>query len=328
MTVLKTVPTLPRRAAPMALADGVEIAVVIPCYNEESAIGAVVSGFRAALPQATIYLYDNNSDDDTVPVGREAGAIVRHERQQGKGHVVARMFADVDADVYVLVDGDDTYDPNDAPFLIQHLLDHRLDLVNGQRQGGHERHGHSFGNWLFNRIIGCVFGSRFEDMLSGYKVLSRRFVKSFPALATGFEIETELTVHALRLRMPVAELPTAYRHRRAGSVSKLQTVRDGLRILWAIFVLIKGERPLAFFSAAFAALAALAIVLAAPVVVTYIETGLVPRLPTAVLATGIMLLAFLSLVCGFVLDTVTRGRSEMRRLHYLRLPAPGDGREG
>ena len=307
----------------MALADSVEIAVVIPCYNEERAIGAVVSGFRAALPQATIYVYDNNSQDNTAPVGQEAGAIVRHERQQGKGHVVARMFADVDADVYVLVDGDDTYDPKDAPFLIQHLLDQRLDLVNGQRQGGHERHGHSFGNWLFNRITGCVFGNRFEDMLSGYKVLSRRFVKSFPALATGFEIETELTVHALRLRMPVAEQPIVYRGRHQGSVSKLHTVRDGLRILWAIFQLVKGERPLAFFAGVFGGLIALSSALGTPVVLTYLQTGQVPRLPTAVMTMGIVVLAFLSLASGFVLDTVTRGRTEMKRLHYLSLRAPG-----
>ncbi len=308
----------------MGLADGVGIAVLIPCYNEERAIGAVVSGFRAALPQARIYVYDNNSQDDTAAVGRAAGAIVRHERLQGKGHVVARMFADVDADIYVLVDGDDTYEPADAPFLIRYLIDNRLDLVNGQRQGGHERRGHSFGNGVFNRITGWVFGSRFEDMLSGYKVLSRRFVKSFPALATGFEIETELIVHALRLRMPVAELPTLYRRRPHGSASKLHTVRDGLRILWAIFLLVKGERPLAFFTAMFAAFAALAGALGTPVVLTYVDTGLVPRLPSAILTMGIVVLAFLSLACGFILDTVTRGRTEMKRLHYLSLPAPGE----
>ncbi len=308
----------------MLLTDSVDIAVLIPCYNEEGAVAKVVAGCRAALPRARIYAYDNNSRDNTAAVARAAGAIVRRERLQGKGHVVARMFADVDADVYILVDGDDTYDLRDAPILVQHLLDNRLDLVNGLRQGVHDRLGHRFGNDLFNRIVGWVFGSRFDDMLSGYKVFSRRFVKSFPALATGFEIETALTVHALRLAMPVAELPTAYRPRAAGSVSKLHTVRDGLRILWAIFWLIKSERPLAFFSAMFAALAALAIVLAAPIAATYFDTGLVPRLPTAVLATGVMLLGFLSLVCGLVLETVTHGRLEMKRLHYLGLPAPGD----
>jgi glycosyltransferase involved in cell wall biosynthesis len=324
MTVLKTVPTPSRRAAPLALADSVEIAVLVPCYNEERAIGAVVAGFRAALPKARIYVYDNNSQDNTVAVGREAGAIVRHEKLQGKGHVVARMFSDIDADIYVLVDGDNTYEPADAPFLIQYLIDNRMDLVNGQRQGGHQRRGHSFGNGLFNRITGWVFGSRFEDMLSGYKVFSRRFVKSFPALATGFEIETELTVHALRLRMPVAELPTVYRRRAQGSESKLHTVRDGLRILWTIFLLVKGERPLAFFASVFALLTALSIAFGTPIVLTYFQTGLVPRLPLAVMTMGIVVLAFLSLASGFVLDTVTRGRTEMKRLHYLNLPAPGN----
>jgi len=324
MTVLGTLAKPPPRSAPLTTLDGVDIAVLIPCYNEERAISAVVAGFRAALPKARIYVYDNNSRDGTAAAARAAGALVRYERRQGKGQVIARMFADVDADVYVLADGDDTYDPGDAPTLVRHLLDHRLDLVSGLRQGTHQRSGHRFGNELFNRITGWVFGGGFIDMLSGYKVFSRRFVKSFPALATGFEIETALTVHALRLRMPVAELPTAYRHRPAGSVSKLHTVRDGLRILWAIVALIKDERPLAFFGAAFVALAALSIALAAPIAVTFVETGLVPRLPTAVLATGVMLLAFLSLVCGLVLDTVTRGRSEMKRLHYLSLPAPGD----
>lgn len=308
----------------MTQTELVEIAVLVPCYNEERAIGAVVSGFRAALPNARIYVYDNNSQDETAAIARAAGAVVRYEQRQGKGHVVARMFADVDADLYVLVDGDDTYDPNDAPFFVQHLLDNRLDLVNGLRKGTHDRLGHRFGNNVFNRITGWVFGSRFDDMLSGYKVFSRRFVKSFPALATGFEIETALTVHALRLRMPISELPTTYRHRPAGSASKLHTIRDGLRIAWAIVLLIKGERPLAFFSTVFAVLAALATGLAAPVAVTFVETSLVPRLPTAVLATGVMLLAFLSLVCGFVLDTVTRGRIEMKRLHYLSLPTPGE----
>lgn len=327
MPAVQTVSTPPQRAATrLPLADGADIAVLVPCYNEELAVGAVVAGFRAALPQARIYIYDNNSRDDTVAVARAAGAIVRHERQQGKGHVVARMFADIDADVYVLVDGDDTYDPSEAPVLIRHLLDNRLDLVNGLRVGGHDRLGHRLGNDAFNRITHWLFGSGFDDMLSGYKVFSRRFVKSFPALASGFEIETALTVHALRLHMPVAELPAAYRARPAGSASKLHTVRDGLRILRVILALIKGERPLAFFTVVFAALAALAIGLAAPVAITFIETGLVPRLPTAVLATGIMLLAFLSLMCGFVLDTVTRGRTEMKRLYYLSLPAPGDGR--
>lgn len=324
MSALNTVPRAPHHTEPVRLCDRAEIAVLIPCYNEEQAIEGVVNGFREALPHARIYLYDNNSSDQTAILGEAAGAIVRFEQLQGKGHVVARMFADVDADAYVLVDGDGTYDPSEAPAMVEHLLRHRLDLVNGLRRGNHQRRGHRFGNDLFNRIVGWVFGRRFEDMLSGYKVLSRRFVKSFPALATGFEIETALTVHALCLRMPVAELPTTYRLRVAGSVSKLHTVRDGVRILGAILSLIKGERPLAFFAVVFVALAALSIGLAVPVAVTFAKTGLVPRFPTAILATGVMLLAFLSLVCGFILDTVTRGRSEMKRLHYLSLPAPGD----
>jgi hypothetical protein len=325
MTVPHPLPRLPQALAQTALADSADIAVLVPCYNEECAIGAVVAGFRAALPHARIYVYDNNSRDNTAAAGRAAGAIVRHERRQGKGHVVARMFADIEADVYILVDGDNTYDATAAPRLVDHLLDNRLDLVNAARSGTHERAGHRFGNDLFNRITGWVFGSRFEDMLSGYKVLSRRFVKSFPALATGFEIETELIVHALRLRMPVGELPSAYGRRAEGSASKLRTGPDGLRILWAIFRLVKGERPLAFFTGVFALLAALSVALGAPVVATFLETGLVPRLPTAVLSTGLTVLAFLSLAAGFILDTVTRGRTEMKRLHYLSLHAPGEG---
>jgi hypothetical protein len=310
-------------------AEGVaKIAILIPCYNEEVAAGAVVAAFRAALPSALIYLYDNNSTDRTVAVGQQAGAIVRREQMQGKGHVVRRMFADIEADVYVLVDGDGTYDAGDAPRLVRHLLEHRVDLVNGLRKGIHARRGHQFGNDFLNRIIGWVFGSRFDDMLSGYKVFSRRFVKSFPSLASGFEIETELTVHALQLRMPVAELSTPYGRRLDGSVSKLRTVHDGLKILWAIFLLIKEEKPLPFFATTSLILIATALGLSAPLVVTFVETGFVPRLPTAVLATGIMLLGFLSLVCGLVLDTVTRGRVEMKRLHYLSLPAPGDAQDG
>lgn len=309
-----------------ATLGNVDVAVLIPCFNEELAIGTVVARFKSVLPSAKIFVYDNNSRDQTVAIAQSVGAIIRHERQQGKGHVVARMFADIDADVYVLVDGDDTYDPNDAPIFIEHLLLNQLDLVNGRRQGIHERFGHRFGNELFNRITGWIFGSSFEDMLSGYKVLSRRFVKSFPALASGFEIETAMTVHALHLRMPVDELPTDYKERPEGSTSKLHTVRDGIRILCTILALVKDERPLAFFSVLTGFLAVLAIGLAAPIAVTFIETGLVPRLPTAVLAMGIMLLAFLSLVCGLVLDTVTRGRTELKRLHYLTLrPAAEKG---
>ena len=302
----------------------IEIAVLIPCYNEEVSIGRVVAEFRTALPTARIYLYDNNSQDRTVAMGQAAGAIVRHERMQGKGNVVRRMFADVEADVYVLVDGDDTYDASDAPRLIHYLLEHRLDLVNGLRTGIHVRLGHRLGNAMFNRILGWIFGSHFGDMLSGYKMFSRRFVKSFPALASGFEIETELTVHALQLRMPVAELPTPYGRRIEGSPSKLRTLRDGFKIMWAIFMLIKQERPLAFFTAVFVTLMAISLGLGVPLALTFVKTGLVLRLPTAVLATGMMVLGFLSLACGLILDTVTRGRIEMKRLHYLALPAPGE----
>jgi Glycosyl transferase family 2 len=324
MTALKILPAATRRDLPMQAVRRTAIAVLIPCYNEERTIGTVVADFRAVLPHARVYVYDNNSRDRTAELGAAAGATVRREPLQGKGHVIARMFADIEADVYVMIDGDGTYDPADAPLLVQHLLDHRLDLVNGARRGPHERRGHRFGNDLFNRITGSVFGSRFDDMLSGYKVFSRRFVKSFPVLSTGFEIEAELTVHALRLRMPVAELPTEYRVRADGSVSKLRTVRDGFRILWAIFQLVKGERPLAFFTSVFAALAACSTLLGTPVVATYLETGLVPRLPLAVLSMGIMVVAVLSLASGFILDTVTRGRTEMKRLHYLNFAAPGE----
>jgi glycosyltransferase involved in cell wall biosynthesis len=302
----------------------VEVAVLIPCLNEEVAIGHVVAEFRAALPTARIYLYDNNSQDRTIEVGQAAGAIVRRERMQGKGNVVRRMFADVEADVYVLVDGDGTYDASDAPRMIQELIEHRLDVVNGLRTGIHVRRGHRLGNEIFNRVVGWIFGSRFDDMFSGYKLFSRRFVKSFPALATGFEIEAELTVHAFRLRMPVAELPTRYGRRVEGSSSKLRTVRDGFKIMWVIFMLIKQERPLAFFAAVWVVLVTLSLKLATPVAITFIETGLVLRMPTAILATGMMLLGFLSLACGLILDTVTRGRIEMKRLHYLSFPAPDE----
>ena len=300
------------------------IAVLVPCYNEEAAIGKVVTDFRAALPTADIYVYDNNSKDRTVGVARAAGAEVRSETQQGKGYVVRRMFADIDADIYVLVDGDDTYDAAAAPTLIQHLLDQHLDMVNGARITEIEaayRPGHRFGNVLLTTIVAKIFGNRIGDMLSGFRVFSRRFVKSFPALSGGFEIETELTVHALELAMPISEVKIAYKDRPVGSASKLRTFRDGFRILKMIMILVKEERPLAFFTALSAGLMALAVILVVPVIVTYVEIGLVPRLPTAVLSTGITLLAFLSLSSGFVLDTVTRGRREMKRLHYLSIPS-------
>jgi hypothetical protein len=301
------------------------IAVLIPCYNEEVAIPRVVGAFRAALPDATIHVYDNNSRDRTREVAEAAGAVVRGESQQGKGHVVRRMLADIEADVYVMVDGDDTYEAADAPAMIRLLLDERLDMVTGVRvteATAAYRPGHRFGNRVLTGMVGAVFGNRVSDMLSGYRVFSRRFAKSFPALASGFETETEFTVHALELRLPVGELRTAYRERPPGSQSKLNTWRDGLRILNAIALLVRRERPLAFFAAMGVVLALLAIGLAVPLVETWLETGLVPRLPTAVLATGLMLLSFLSLACGLILDTVTRGRLEAKRMAYLAIPAP------
>jgi glycosyltransferase involved in cell wall biosynthesis len=301
------------------------IAVLIPCYNEEVAIPRVVAAFRAALPEARIYCYDNNSRDRTAEVAAAAGAEVRREPQQGKGHVVRRMLADIEADVYVLVDGDDTYEAADAPAMIRLLLEGRLDMVTGVRVTESKaayRPGHRLGNRVLTGMVRLVFGDRITDMLSGYRVFSRRFAKSFPALATGFETETEFTVHALELRLPVGELPTAYRERPPGSQSKLNTWRDGLRILRTIVLLVRRERPLGFFAALAGLLALLSVGLAWPVVTTWLATGLVPRLPTAVLSTGLMLLAFLSLACGLILDTVTRGRLEAKRIAYLAIPGP------
>ncbi len=303
------------------------IAVLVPCYNEDAAIARVVGDFRATLPDAAIYVYDNNSTDRTVEVARTAGAIVRRERRQGKGHVVRRMFGDVDADVYVLVDGDATYHAPSAHPMIARLLDGGLDMVVGARRDQDQaayRPGHRFGNRILTGFVDRVFGAAFADMLSGYRVFSRRFVKSFPALSGGFEIETELTVHALNLELPVAEIDTPYFARPAGSVSKLSTWRDGLRILRTIVRLYRAERPLPFFGGIGALLALVAIVLAIPIVITYLQQGLVPRLPTALLSTGLMILAFLSVACGLVLDTVTRGRREMKMLAYLAQKAPGE----
>ncbi len=300
------------------------VAVLIPCYNEEVAIPRVVADFRAALPDAAIHVYDNNSKDGTAAAARAAGALVARETLQGKGHVIRRAFADVEADVYVMVDGDDTYDAAAAPSMVAMLLADRLDMVTGTRvtdiQAAY-RPGHRLGNRVLTGLVRRLFGDRITDMLSGYRVFSRRFVKSFPALAAGFETETEFTVHALALKMPVGEMNVAYRDRPAGSVSKLNTYRDGLRILRTIVMLVKEGRPFAFFASCAAVLAAAALLLALPVVKDWFETGLVPRLPTAVLATGLMLSAFLSLTCGLILDSVARGRIEMKRLAYLAIPA-------
>ncbi len=300
-----------------------EIAVLIPCYNEQEAIGAVVAAFRTHLPEAMIFVYDNASTDLTVERARNAGAVVRSEPLRGKGYVVRRMFADVEADIYILVDGDGTYEAASAPQLIAALVQDSLDLVSAVRIDSSQkayRAGHRFGNWLLTRLVAQLFGKRFSDMLSGYRVMSRRFVKSFPALSAGFEIETELTVHALQMRIPIAEFPTPYHERPAGSASKLRTIHDGVRIMRTIAHLLKEERPFAFFGTASAILALLALVLGIPVIVEFVRTGLVPRLPTAVLATGLMILASLSLVCGLILQTVTRGRIEMKRLNYLSVP--------
>ncbi|GJI88444.1 glycosyltransferase family 2 protein [Duganella hordei] len=301
------------------------IAIVVPCYNEALTIAAIVRDFNACLPGAPVYVFDNNSSDDTQAVARGAGAIVRSVRQQGKGNVIRRMFADVDADVYVMVDGDDTYDAGMAPQMVRQLLDEGLDMLVGTRHTDEQeayRFGHRFGNRLLTGCVAAVFGNTFTDMLSGYRIFSRRYAKSFAAHSAGFETETELTVHALELRMPVAEVPTRYKSRPEGSVSKLNTYRDGVRILWMIVKLFKNEKPLPFFAIGAGASALLALVLAEPLLATYLATGLVPRLPTAVLCTGLVMLSVLSLSCGLILDTVTKGRIEQKRFAYLAVPAP------
>src|SRR6266702_2008526 len=299
------------------------IAVLVPCYNEEAAVATVVADFRTALPSAEVYVYDNNSRDRTAAVAREAGAIVRSERRQGKGHVVRRMFADVEADIYVLVDGDATYDPPSAPRMIDKLLDEHLDMVVGlridQSQAAY-RLGHRTGNRMLTGFLAWTFGRDFQDILSGYRVFSRRFVKSFPVLSDGFEIETELAVHALELSLPVAEVETPYYARPEGSFSKLNTWRAGFRIIGTMLKLYRSEKPLRFFTAIGVFLAVISIGLAIPVVFTYLAQGIVPRLPTAVLSTGLMIVAMLSVSSGLVLDTVTRGRREMKLLAYLAQP--------
>lgn len=303
----------------------VRIAVLIPCYNEAATIGTVVTDFARALPTAVIYVYDNNSTDDTRSIAAQAGAIVRAEPLQGKGNVLRRMFADIEADVYVLVDGDGTYDANSAERMVKLIVDGSLDMVNAARVPVSDlayRPGHKLGNRLLTWAVAAIFGNRIRDMLSGFRALSRRFVKSFPALATGFETETELTVHALELRLPIAEIETPYRDRPHGSQSKLRTFEDGFRILKTIFLLVKEERPLQFFSLSAVTLATTSVMLGWPLVTTYLATGLVPRFPTAVLVTGLMVLAFICFVAGLVLDTVTLGRREIKRLHYLGLRGP------
>ena len=300
------------------------IAVLIPCFNEEVAIPRVVAAFRAALPDAQIFAYDNNSTDGTVAAARAAGARIGREALQGKGHVVRRMFADIDADIYVLVDGDGTYDAAAAPALIALLRQERLDMVTAIRvtdAARAYRRGHRTGNSVLTGLVAGLFGARVTDMLSGYRVFSRRFVKSFPALTGGFETETELTVHALQLAMPLGELESAYSERPAGSASKLRTVQDGLRILRLILMLVKDERPLPFFCTAAVVLFVAGLALGVPVITEFLRTGLVPRLPTAIVSAALVALSFLSVACGLILDSVGRGRREMKRLAYLAMGA-------
>jgi glycosyltransferase involved in cell wall biosynthesis len=312
--------------------SGQDIAVLIPCYNEEATVAKVVADFQKALPDAQIYVYDNNSTDQTAERALSSGAVVRQEPLQGKGNVVRRMFADIEADIYVMVDGDDTYDAPSAPEMIRRLVADQLDMVNAARTTQEKeayRAGHRLGNKVLTGIVGMIFGDRIGDMLSGFRVFSRRFVKSFPAHAAGFETETELTIHALELRMPIAEVATPYGSRPEDSESKLSTYRDGIRILWTIMRLVKEEKPFAFFSTLAAVLAIGALGTAWPkILLPYMETGEVTRLPTAILLTGMMVLSFLSFASGLILDTVTRGRKEAKRLHYLSLRAPSDQADG
>jgi glycosyltransferase involved in cell wall biosynthesis len=320
---------LPSEDAAAGAAGTSRIAVLVPCYNEEAAIGKVVADFRAALPEAGIYVYDNNSTDRTMEAAAKAGAVVRRQQHQGKGRVVRRMFTDIDADIYVLVDSDATYDAPSAGAMIDKLVGERLDMVCAvriDREQAAYRLGHRAGNRLLTGFVAHVFGQSFTDMLSGHRVFTRRFVKSFPALSGGFEIETELTVHALELELPVGELPTPYYSRVKGSASKLSTWRDGYRILRTVLRLYRAERPLPLFTGLGISLGIVAFGIAIPIFVTYFQEGLVPRLPTALLSTGLMLLAFMSVACGLILDTVTRGRRELKLLAYLAQRAPAEER--
>jgi glycosyltransferase involved in cell wall biosynthesis len=310
-------PSIDSDAAPF------EIAVLIPCLNEESTITKVVNDFRFFLPNSKIFVYDNNSTDNTVNVARESGAMVRVESLCGKGNVVRRMFADIEADIYILVDGDDTYNAGSAPEMINLLVNDQLDMVNGARIADDRfsfRHGHLIGNRILSRLIAGIFGKGLSDLFSGYRVFTRRFVKSFPALSMGFEIETEFTIHALELRMRVAEFETPYKARPEGSISKLNTIKDGLKVLRLIISFIKDERPFQFFSMLSIILAIISIILAVPILIEYLESGLVPRFPTAILCSALIILSFLSFYSGLILDTVTIARREMKRLYYLQLP--------
>lgn len=306
------------------------VAVLIPCYNESVAIAKVVEDFRLAMPEAEVWVFDNNSRDGTGDIAAAHGAFVRQVTLQGKGHVVRRQFADVEADVYIMVDGDDTYNAESAPALVRALVDGGHDMVVGVRKAVDiqtaYRAGHAFGNRMLTGFLSWLFGRNCTDILSGYRAFSRRFVKSFPVLSAGFDIETELTVHALEMKMSVGEVETPYKERPEGSFSKLSTYKDGFRILRTMLQLFSAERPLAFFGLIAAFLALLSVVFMVPVLVEFLETGLVPRVPTAVLSTGMMLAGLLALTVGLILDTVTRGRRETKMLAYLQQASASIGR--
>ncbi|HCL67234.1 MAG TPA: glycosyl transferase [Rhizobium sp.] len=303
--------------------EHLDIAVLLPCYNEAATIGAVVRNFRQALPDARIYVYDNNSTDGTALHAMLAGATVFRERRQGKGHVVRRMFSDIEADIYVMADGDGTYAPEDAEDLVRTLVTERADMVVGIRRGVHEdagRNGHAFGNRLFNRLYRFLFGMDFTDILSGYRAFSRRYVKSFPAVSAGFEIETEMSVHASRLKLPVCELELDYGRRPEGSHSKLSTFRDGAKILWMFAMLMKETRPFAFFGVISAGFFSASLIFMAPVLYEYFLTGLVERMPTWVMSMALMMMSFLFFTAGLILDSLARSRAEQLRIHYMTLP--------
>ena len=297
--------------------DDLRLAVLLPCLDEESTVASVVAGFRTAIPEAAVYVYDNGSTDATVDRAADAGALVRAEHAPGKGSVVRRMFSDIEADVYVMADGDGTYDPSDSPLLVKRLVEDNLDMVVGCRTGPAGRRGHAIGNRAFNRLYRWMFGTGFTDIFSGYRVFSRRFVKSFPVVSTGFEIETEISVHASQLQLPVAEMPVVYGSRPEGSTSKLRTVPDGWRIFYSMVVLLKNNRPFALFGGLTTVSFVAALALGAPVVADFVRTGLVERLPTAVLATGLAVVGLVLLAVGLILDAVTQGRIEAKRLAYL-----------
>lgn len=303
--------------------DGLEIAVLLPCYNEAATIGDVVSQFKAVLPQAQIHVYDNNSTDGTALKAMLAGATVTRERRQGKGNVVRRMFSDIDADIYIMADGDGTYAAADAPELVRVLLNEQADMVVGTRKGVHEdahRQGHAIGNKIFNILYRNLFGTDFSDIFSGYRAFSRRFVKSFPATSNGFEIETEMSVHVSRLKLPVSELELDYGKRPEGSHSKLSTFKDGAKILWMFSQLMKETRPFVFFSSLSAFFASVSVILMAPVILTFIGTGLVERMPTWVLSMALLMMGVVFFTAGLILDSVARGRAELLRIHYMSMP--------